>query len=1579
MRKTLLAAILLCSGIWCPASGGISRLWNEYEAARRADRPAAQAAVLSQIEKKAIQGRLTWDLHRCLEAQVGLQSSIDWRLHDSISQKRKDVIAQYGDPVLTVANYSVLGLEDSREQLIKNNEKALREHSTRSFYSLLGEKQSKCIASDYEYAVWALMPKVSGMFTDMLLERHSAAAVALLEERDSLQSSFSRLARGAAAGSEKALEELYGKCRDFDARRLRFKGEDALLAACLDVDRMMASLLRKEMASGIEGDSLLVMFKNMPEGHISLHRGGIAVFKSTVVNTGGSVYTFDTVRVAVPPIDDGDYTVEFGGDGVPEGSMNFRKRTISAACIRTTEGYSIFAADRFTGEPLDSVTLSLQASAAEVRAVCGGFRQSGFVALPDTILKAIRSNGGRSSRITCSLRGNDGINRLSEPVAIMDIRLMGCRNHIDFFTDRKVCIPGDTVNFKVLLSGSDTSGSKKVLALRTLTLRLFDPQGGAADSLEVTTGEFGTAAGSFVIPSRALPGPWLITASDGQTEDAVSFSVENPALPTFEVEFDPQQWTPLPGEETVVSGTIRRFDGHSISSATASYRVTLQGKEIGSGQLSSDEEGRFSLSFTAPGGTAFAQTCTVTVKVADSTGETLEFTDRRSAGGKPDCHFEVLNAIPGEFEERCGSDYSPHFIIADSVAYISLKSSYRNTGIAYRLISDGDTLRSGRCLSGGQLRLNTAADGSRLFRFEAEAIDNPESSRSGCTILAADPRGTAPLPLTRHLFIPVEGNPPALLIASGHERMWVCMVIFDRKGDAIREEMFLLGESGRSSIRIPLPDGCIRQGGGVALIYFNGGDKVQWTHRFASSGSSAALPASFTNFPSLAQPGSTVRATILTEPGTEAAINVYDRAMDAISDGRYTTPYWSNAPGETPFVAGGFATLAASTRNAYLETAVNDGMALQARAAGSGAAHLRSDFKNVLLFIPQARADSKGEISFEIPVADKTSSFTVQAFVHDKEMRCSVIDSGMVVRLPVQISVNWPQFLYEGDTCLVRGRISNASTDDVTDSLRIELPGGSSSRTVTVGSGKQYDFECLAAVAGGAKDLGIRISYAGDAVYASIPVIPSSQTITEARSAILTDGADRDSLINSLAGGMVNVNPEEAQLREISIADMLRESLPRSIDASSPDAVSLSGALLSAYISSGMGLESGWNTGKARVLDRLLACRNADGGFGWMPQMPSNAIVTAVVLERLAACGQAPAEAAAAVNYLDSVFISRKGVGMPYSLSVGQYLYVRSLYPLVALYTSSAGDESLRGFRRQMKEFLTPATERGLSGRVLAKARRALTLKNLSCSNEGILLAQSLGIGTFTLGRLQKSAGKDILSLKEYAVEHAGGGIWFPNAVAPWMGLLEGELYAHTLLHKLLGDDRICLWMMVQKETQKWDDDPAFAEAASQVLSSSPGVLATKVLSLSAATTIPLYEIKPSGNGMTVEVTSADGDTLAVGDKITVRYTITSDENRSFVLIRAPHPSSLRPADRLSGIRWPSSAYRSVLPEAIEYRIELLKQGTTEFTEEFFVTARGTFNRAAVTAESLYAPHYRANDAPSRNIAIFAEPISKAK
>ena len=260
----------------------------------------------------------------------------------------------------------------------------------------------------------------------------------------------------------------------------------------------------------------------------------------------------------------------------------------------------------------------------------------------------------------------------------------------------------------------------------------------------------------------------------------------------------------------------------------------------------------------------------------------------------------------------------------------------------------------------------------------------------------------------------------------------------------------------------------------------------------------------------------------------------------------------------------------------------------------------------------------------------------------------------------------------------------------------------------------------------------------------------------------------------------------------------------------------------------------------------------------------------------------------------------------------------------------------------------------------------------------------------------------ELESLKEYAVQHPSGGIYYPNAVLPSRGLLESEVYAHSLISDLFKDlssdpeygdgldllaDGIRLWLMLQKETQQWDSDPGFVEAMASVYDASAAVQDTKVVILSKRFLKPFEDMKASGNGFGVSVKYyretadagrvelSEGDSLAVGDKVVAVYSLWSEENRSFVRLSVPRPACFRPQHQLSGCYggWlrPLSyglykispyVYREVRVDRSCYWIDVFPEENSVVEEPMFVTQEGTFASPVAEIESLYAPHYRANE-----------------
>ena len=712
---------------------------------------------------------------------------------------------------------------------------------------------------------------------------------------------------------------------------------------------------------------------------------------------------------------------------------------------------------------------------------------------------------------------------------------------------------------------------------------------------------------------------------------------------------------------------------------------------------------------------------------------------------------------------------------------------------------------------------------------------------------------------------------------------------------------------------------------------------------------------------------------------------------------------------------------------------------------------VRERFESALTFQPFLRSDAAGELSFSFRTSDKLSTYHVSVFAHDPQMRNAYVHEEIVVSTPVKLAVVEPKYLYEGDQYALKVSVTNSAGRDLKDGrivLKLFASGDRTSEPVKTLGGMvplladgatesvSYEIEATPELVRSGV-LGIQAVYAceslSDGLFLTVPVRPAVQTLTESHSAVLHAGMDREALIARLREAFVNTSGADAAVEEVSILDMVREALPSKVEPAAEDVLSLSEALYVRKVAGSLGVRLDPEMPDAKVLERILACQNGDGGFGWFEGMKSSPVITAVLLERFAKLsgqdlplGIPDAVCQNAVRFLDRNQFDYEWPFWCGGLSADQYLYVRSFYPALPFEVTGSGTtfvKRMKEFRKFVSEYLVPKKERGLNGLILLKARRLRTLQNLVSRPEGIALAKAWGISFGAESKMQKSLQADIVSLLEYAVDHRDGGKYYPNAVMPWRGLLESEAYAHALLCDLLSGlsqevsvpaarkqeasdvaDGIRLWLMLQKETQQWDTDPAFVDAIHSILTGPEEVLQTRVVLLKKTFEKPFAGIAASGNGFKIERVFLrakaveekyndrteeqnrqvlewqeilPGAPVSVGDRIAVEYRIWNAENRSFVKLSAPREASLRPADQLSGhygwgIRplrvsglwsFQPQGYRDVKSDHTDYYFDTYPEENTTVREEFFVTQAGRFAAPVVTIESLYAPHYRANDA----------------
>ena len=1549
----------------------LTALWKSYYTARDQDKPQDQQKILENIKKEALSKKLAWDYYDACEQYVHVKASSNWKLYDELNEAFRKEIEAF--PVPVAAFYMKVDEdEDGLMEFVRKNKQALLNSRNEEFYKrdfyidqhLYSDVLLQYLHNDYEYALWSIYlnlfnEDVGPEFYELIKGKYpeeafaeytrigwmnsgdkkealeayagmySGKAVALMARQDLLSRFFDDLRN---KGTSKDYMSLRDACESFIKERDSFSGSERSIAKlCNNPDRLLETLNDKAIGYKINDGAVEVYLRNLPSVTFQLIQNKKVTWQTELKNPTGSYYVPDTLRFNLPPMNDGRYDVHCF-NGKTERDDMYERYTVSMAILKDASGCSVYAADYKTGKPLGQVDVVLKDNSENETGRCTVDTSDGYAALSGDICSQMQIQS-RSRSICVTYKDAQGyVHRSRDYYAYFNDR--GEKGpdefelHASIITDRTAFNPDETVSFKAILY-SGVYSLKSCPAGQKVTARLKDVQGREIDSKELVTNDFGTVAGEFVLKRGERNGSYYLQILQGERVLASkSLQVDDFELPTYEILWSHEKVYYFPIDKIEIKGTLKSYSGHSLGAANVTYSLERGMMDIQSGILPMDSQGNFVIE-VIPDEDHAGAIYRLDVKVVDGTGETKKF----------DTAFIVYK----KHEDPKEYFFKP--IVTEDGITVKVVAGNQRTWMIASLYGPGNVLLEKRLVE----------------------------------------------------FAPENGEPAQVVVDYPFK---------DSYPDAIT----------------------------LNLLYFQNGNCYNTTGVARRPDTRYDFPLKITRFKDETMPGRTYTFTIAGLPGSEAAVSIFDKSTENISANDWRTIRASLTPsayvpvaaftgtdsceaglyGSVYYAGGGrmYKAAAPQSRNgaimmsaaaretadfAIMEDSIEveeEAIPFQVSREKEGPApeseYIRENFANTIAWEPFLLADENGDFQLTFTNADKLSTYYVQIFALDKEMRNAVLRRPMVVTLPVKVAVVEPQYLYRDDRYTVAATLSNSKPQDISGVVEISFYGGGDYKNapllsthqerIIVPASSAARFEYPATVPA-ADSLGILIKFTADqgdfgadAMFTAVPVYEPVQTLTEAHSSLLFTTDDRDAIIARLRGQFVNVPGSEAAVREISIFQMLGEAIPEKIDITSNNMVCLLDSYYANFLLEKMGQGVLTAEQKEDVMERLMACKKADGGFAWFPELEASPILTAVLLEKFALMGLEADPAT--VQYLDTQYFNKEK--RPYwygGISMAQYSYIRALYASVPFSRKGIDNKEWKEFKKAFKKYLVPGKTRGLNGQILAKTFRIKTLQLLYESPEGLRLARDWGIRLFSESRMRKSLEKDLASLVQYAQPHVSGGQYFPNAVMPWRGQMESELYAHSLLCDLLDrygytdiSNGIRLWIMVQKETQQWASDPSYIQALGSVLSGPREILDTKVIALSASFSKPFEQIKAAGNGFTIErkyflgdKELKEGDMVNVGDRIRAEYRVWSEENRSFVVLRAPRPAGLRPVQQLSSYTW--RGYRSVLAASTEYWFETFAEEKQTITEDFYVTQQGSFRSPVADIECLYAPHYRANDA----------------
>lgn len=1689
--------------------------WAEYEKAVSKDRPQDAAAVLQSIKKEAADRSLPWDWYDASVKLIDVKSSRDWKLRSGLMAELDAEVEKKDASVVYYYHFRGRRSNSDMAAWAEKNRQTLKGSCNRQFHTMNGGSKFSGIlpgllGNDYEFVIWdlrltgdasavaAFKDCFSGKYPHAELaeyydvvrgakagdlsslnafaRKYDGKAVALLAREDVIRGEFYKL---KLTDSEQKFKDIYDRCKAFEADRARLKGTEKTLGSCCeDVKNLISTMESKSSDVYFLDDVAYLLMRNTKNVDLSLSKDGKTVFMKSVHNDRSSFYVYDTVRVQLPDLNDGEYVVKCGKE---ESWMRYEKYTLSIARRCDSKGQAIFVADYITGEPLKDCTVLLYTKGDEsVSAKADLVLNEGFTYLPASLSSKLNlkywNNSVQARYVDAAGRVRLSKKLLLEPssrataVSQKDEDI----NSAVLYLDRKAFNPEESVNFKAVVYKGFTD--RTVCPGVKVVAELYDAESNLLESKTLKTNEFGSVYDSFMLKRARKGGLYEIRIlSGGRILTSSSVRVDDFVLPSFSLSWDNDEQTYLPGDEIVVSGKIQAFSGHALSSARVTY--TVRGvNDSAEKELTTASDGSFKLRFKAAEDYGSYD---VTVKVLDGTGETREFSTYRHSSPYISVGVNAQSAS-GKicFKNKLPSDqkytpwgigrvqYSDDTIFSTDEAVFSLSlPKHPDFRLSYALSSGDKTLKSGPVEQSDSFRLDISdlpvGEYRLTFKGVAKGGDGKEytDERVKRFFKLSDSEtvlNTDIVSLFKELDVE---DGIGVRIGSTLGDSWAAVELFGAGNQLLESRtVCFTGAVGKEGSVVDVvyrrkadyPENLT-----LKVIMFK--DKEQFEYGVSKFVPKVRyeLPLSFSRFVDRTVPGATCTIGVVTAADAECAASVFDLSTETMSPCRWsrTEAFRTSDPvvryglsrgvngagnilyntfGDEVAVIGyggpAIKKNAVKIRGAVASKAMvltadvaDDAMSsvVQEEAVAEAPVPediaIRENFAKTLAWEPALRPDSDGNVEFSFTAADKLSKYVVQLVAHDRKMNNSVLRGELVVTLPVKLEIAQPQFLHEGDTYKARVTLTNGADADVAGKLVVRLYDGKDYRNAKLLSSRSYKVnvmlgeaavvDCPIDVPAGLEEIGILATFTAndkkngsDAVLVSVPVLEGMQHLTESHSAILLASADRKALIDSLRKRFVNVKGSAATVREISIRQMLAEAVPTLIRPTSDNVIALSDALLADMMASSLGSDCMTAEERAEISGKILSCAHTDGGFSWFDGMTASPSITAAVLIRNSRMGgrMIPENTAqAAVKYLDENQFTKSI--RPFwcgGLSMDQYAYVRSLYTDVPFAPKNADAATLKEFKKAVKEYLVPSKDRGLNGMIYAKTRRLATLRNLVSSQAGEELADKWGISSSR--KLAASVRDDIESLLQYAVRHDCGGYFYPNLVMPLRGLLESEASAHAMLCDLFDDiarggdmrprqiaDGIRFWLMIQKETQHWTSDPGYLEALVAVFHGSEEMLATKVVALEAGYVKPFEQIKAAGNGFSIQrkwfvgdKEVKEGDVLHVGDIVRAEYRISNAENRSFVRVTAPRPAALRPVNQLSGrygwwltpLRVPGwysfspQGYRSVLASKTEYWFDSYPEAGTTITEEFYVSQEGSFRSPVVEIESLYAPHYRAND-----------------
>jgi len=340
-----------------------------------------------------------------------------------------------------------------------------------------------------------------------------------------------------------------------------------------------------------------------------------------------------TTEILLPNIKTGSYLVYFESNSDIKNTKAYTYETITSSNISVLasqeneiEKYQVL--DRKTGKPIENVTIKTYSASFKTGKNGIAVYNTKNVKFRGDTLELFTSNDSiliHKDYINYSVDYNK-----SETEDEDD----DYKGKVEFYLDRAIYRPGQTLYFKGIAI-KKKKNKTSVVPQTSFKIIFRDASYNEIKKFDVTTNEFGSFSGEFILPKSGLTGSFGISAqeSDNSKNDIIynkkendhpfwdhvdlensqtDFRVEEYKRPKFEVTFEPKKEAFKINQSIKVKGNAKAFAGSSISDAKVTYKVTRyagyyardyysssSNEVLVTGETKTDASGNFAIDFIA--------------------------------------------------------------------------------------------------------------------------------------------------------------------------------------------------------------------------------------------------------------------------------------------------------------------------------------------------------------------------------------------------------------------------------------------------------------------------------------------------------------------------------------------------------------------------------------------------------------------------------------------------------------------------------------------------------------------------------------------------------------------------------------------------------------------------------------------------------------------------------------------------------------------------------------------------------------------------------------------------------------------